>query len=162
MVIPDSAEMLDQCGPVFFSGNTEIFRVPDVCCTASVGAEDFLNFKDFGSHDGIEGCSAVGPSIGLPITAVLANGCYDDGTQFYGEKCGGSNFGAANELAYGDCGPAEEKCACNLYVESKSPGCFAIATPQSDPQSAVFLRMEGCSGGNLVLFNLFYIFFPIM
>jgi len=147
VVIPDSAEMLDQCGPVFFSGNTKIFRVPDVCCTASVGAEDFLNFKDFGSHDGIEGCSAVGPSIGLPITAVLANGCYDDGTQFYGEKCGGSDFGEDNVLAHGDCGPTSPKqgsCACNLYVETKSPGCFAIGTPNSVKPKAVFLRLEGC------------------
>ena len=148
MVIPDSAKMLDQCGPVFFSGNTEIFRVRDVCCTASVGAEDFLNFKDFGSHDGIEGCSAVGQSIGLPITAVLANGCYDDGTQFYGEKCGGSDFGEDNVLAHGDCGPTSPKqgsCACNLYVETKSPGCFAIATPNSVKPKAVFLKLDGCA-----------------
>ena len=34
---------------------------------------------------------------------------------------------------------------CNLYVESKRPGCFAIATPESDPQFAVFVKMDGCA-----------------
>ena len=99
------------------------------------------------SYKGIDGCYALDPFQNGAITAVLVNGCYDDGTQFYGEKCGGSNFGAANELAYGDCGPAEDTCACKLYVESKSPGCFAIATPEANPQLAVFLKMEGCSKG---------------
>ena len=147
VLIPDRAKMLAQCGPVFFSGNTEIFKVPDICCTEDVGAEDFLAFEDFGSHDGVESCNAVGPAFGLPITAVLTHGCYDDGTQFYGEKCGGSDFGEDNELAHGDCGPTSPKqgsCACNLYVETKSPGCYAIATPSVLEPKAVFLKLESC------------------
>lgn len=34
MRIPDSKDMPDECGPVFFSGNTDIFQVPDKCCTS--------------------------------------------------------------------------------------------------------------------------------
>ena len=151
MRIPDASTMPDECGPIFFDGNTDIFQVPDKCCTAEVGAEDWIPLDEFGSYKGIDGCYALDPFQNGAITAVLVNGCYDDGTQFYGEKCGGSNFGAANELAYGDCGPAEDTCACKLYVESKSPGCFAIATPEADPQLAVFLKMEGCSKGKLIV-----------
>ena len=145
MRIPDSKDMPDECGPVFFSGNTDIFQVPDKCCTAEVGAEDWLPLESFGEYKGIDGCYALDPFQNGAITAILVNGCYDDGTQFYGEKCGGSNFGEASELAYGDCGPTKGTCECNLYVESKSPGCFAIATPEADPQLAVFLKMEGCA-----------------
>ena len=145
--IPDSTKMPDTCGPVFFSGNTDIFQVPDVCCTADAGAEDWLPLEDFGSHDGIDGCYALDPFKNGAITAILVNGCYDDGTQFYGEKCGGSDFGKFSEFAHGDCGPTSPKqgsCACNLYVDTKSPGCFAIATPEADPQFAVFVKMDGC------------------
>ena len=155
MRIPDASTMPVECGPIFFSGNTDIFQVPNKCCTSQVGAEDWIPLDEFSSYEGIDGCFALDPFQNGAITAILVNGCYDDGTQFYGEKCGGSNFGAANELAYGDCGPAEEKCACKLYVESKTPGCFAIATPESDPQSAVFLRMEGCSRGKQILSKRF-------
>merc|ERR1712226_284543 len=144
MRIPDSKSMPEECGPIFFSGNTDIFQVPDKCCTAEVGAKNWLPLDQFGSHDGIDGCYALDPFQNGEITAILVNGCYDDGTQFYGEKCGGSDFGEASELAYGDCGPAKGSCACNLYVESKTPGCFAIATPEADPQFAVFLKMDGC------------------
>ena len=151
MQIPDSSSMPEECGPIFFSGNTDIFKVPDMCCTDAVGAEVLIPLDQFGSHDGIVGCYALDPLRNGAVTAVLVSGCYDDGTQFYGEKCGGSNFGDASELAYGDCGPAEGSCACNQYVETKNPGCFAIATPlrsafpQLDTQSAVFLKTEGCA-----------------
>ena len=92
MEIKDSSTMPDECGPVFFSGDTDIFQVPDKCCTAKVGAEPLIPFGQFGSYKGIEGCFALDPFQDGNITAVLVNGCYDDGTQFYGEKCGGSNL----------------------------------------------------------------------
>ena len=75
---------------------------------------------------------------------MLVNGCFDDGTQFYGEKCGGSDFGALNEEAFGACGPSEEICACKLYTTTDSPGCFAIATPELFAPAAVFWRADGC------------------
>ena len=147
MEIKDSSTMPAECGPVFFSGDTDIFQVPDKCCTAEVGAEPLIPFSQFGSYKGIEGCFALDPFQDGNITAVLVNGCYDDGTQFYGEKCGGSNFKGASARAYGECGPAEKDCECNLYVESKSPGCFSIASPETIPQRAVFAKMEGCNKG---------------
>ena len=80
MRIPDSKTMPDECGPIFFSGNTDIFQVPDKCCTAEVGAEEWLPLDQFGSHDGIDGCYALDPFQNGAITAILVNGCYDDGT----------------------------------------------------------------------------------
>ena len=149
--ILDSSTMPAECGPVFFEGDTDIFQVPDKCCTAEVGAEPLLPFGQFGSYKGIEGCFALDPFQDGNITAVLVNGCYDDGTQFYGEKCGGSDFKGASDLAYGECGPAKRTCECNLYVETKTPGCFAIASPpppsETSPQWAVFAKMEGCGKG---------------
>ena len=147
MRILDSSTMPDECGPVFFSGNTEIFQVPDKCCTAVVGAEDWVPFDQFGSYDGINGCYALDPFENGAITAVLVNGCYDDGTQFYGEKCGGSNFGDASAVVYGDCGPANKSCECKLYKASRKPGCFVIASPEVNPRPAVFAKFEGCVKG---------------
>ena len=154
MRIPDSKNMPEECGPIFFSGNTDIFQVPDKCCSAEVGAEDWIALEDFGTKDGIDGCMSLDPSKLMSqeegsIRAVLVNGCYDDGRQFYGEKCGGSEFGELNEIAYGNCGPPNSwtrpySCSCNLFIETKTPGCFSIATPDADPQFAVFLRMDGC------------------
>ena len=149
MRLPDSKSMPEECGPLFYGGNTEIFRVPDKCCTADVGTEDWISLEEFGSHDNIDGCMSLDSFNDGSIQAILVNGCYDDGRQFYGEKCGGSEFGELTELAYGDCGPPNSwtrpySCSCNLFVESKTPGCFSIATPKADPQFAVFLRMDGC------------------
>ena len=147
MRIPDSSGMPEECGPVFFSGNTDIFQVPDKCCTSEVGAEVWFDFDEFGSYKGIDGCFPLDPFENGAITAVLVNGCYDDGTQFYGEKCGGSNFGEASEVAYGDCGPAEGSCECKLYATSKRPACFHVASPEVNPRPAVFAKMEGCTEG---------------
>ena len=151
MEIPDSSTMPQECGPVFFEGDTDIFRVPDKCCTAEVGAKPLVPLSQFGSYKGIEGCFALDPFRDGNITAVLVSGCYDDGTQFYGEKCGGSEFKGESDRAYGECGPAERLCECNLYVESKVPGCFAIASPETTPRRAIFAKMEGCKGGRAAL-----------
>ena len=61
MRILDSSNMPNECGPVFFSGNTDIFQVPDKCCTAEVGAEDWIPFEEFGSYEGIDGCYPLDP-----------------------------------------------------------------------------------------------------
>ena len=149
MFVPDYTKMPSECGPIYFNGNTAMFQVPDLCCTAEAGALDWMPFKDFGSQDGIDGCKLVPfEAKQQNVTVFLVNGCYDDGTQFYGEKCGGTDFGVYHEDAYGDCGPLspkQGKCSCNLYVETKSPGCFAIASPESPgTQVAVFMKAEGC------------------
>ena len=160
MRIPDSTAMPEECGPIFFSGNTDIFQIPDKCCTAEVGAQDLLPLKDYPSYDGVDYCLPFDPfgTPGIPGikwdpalipngVAILTNGCYDDGTQFYGEKCVGSNFGNYSDFAYGDCGPADAtigSCACNRYFVSKTPACIAIGTPQAEPQLALFVKMEGC------------------
>ena len=44
MEIKDSSTMPAECGPVFFSGDTDIFKVPDKCCTTEVGAEPLIPF----------------------------------------------------------------------------------------------------------------------
>ena len=150
MFHPDSSKMPSSCGPIFFCGNTAMFRVPDLCCTEEAGALPFLPFGDFGSHDGIDGCKKFPFEAKVQnVTVFLVNGCYDDGTQFYGEKCGGTDFGVYQEDAYGDCGPLSPKqgqCICNQYLETKTPGCFAVASPETaDSQIAVFVKAEGCA-----------------
>ena len=107
MLIPNRTSIPKECGPTFFNGNTDIFQVPDTCCTAAAGAEEWLPLSKFGSYKGIDGCKLVDPFDDGKIQAELVNGCYDDGTQYYGEKCGASDFGEATADAHGDCGPAE-------------------------------------------------------
>ena len=80
------------------------------------------------------------------IYGTWAGGCSDDGTFFYGEKCGGSDFGDWAEAAYGQCSQPEEYCHCIGTVETQTSGCFAIATiiPPPGIQNAVFLQVDGC------------------
>jgi hypothetical protein len=76
---------------------------------------------------------------------VIVNGCKEDGSQFYGEKCGGSSFTAApDDVTYGVCGKGTQTCGCKLYTTSSAPGCYAIASPVPD-QNAVFAKFEGCT-----------------
>merc|ERR1719433_769164 len=149
MRIPDAKDMPDYCGKIWFSGDQEIFEVDPRCCTAEVGAEPWIDLEDFskgpeGNFEGIDGCYALDPFQNGLIQAILVNGCYDNGNQYYGEKCGGSRFGDFTDFAVGECGESKATCACRHFVESAKPGCFSIATPQAEPQLAVFLKMEGC------------------
>ena len=144
MLIPNRTSIPKECGPTFFNGNTDIFQVPDTCCTAAAGAEEWLPLSKFGSYKGIDGCKLVDPFDDGKIQAELVNGCYDDGTQYYGEKCGASDFGEATADAHGDCGPAEGSCTCNKYFTTKTPGCFVVATPDVFT-SGVYVRAEGCA-----------------
>jgi len=156
---PDASALPDDCLPTFFSGNTDIFQVADHCCTAEVGSSEWIPFDTFSSGgkvgdavwtavSGIEGCMALDPQGPGGPHAVIVNGCYDDGTQFYGEKCGGSIFGPFSSFAYGACGEAAESCGCKHYMKSASTGCYAIAAPppaDGAVQAAVFAKFEGCS-----------------
>ena len=151
MAVADLSKLPDSCGPLFFDGNVDMFRVPDLCCSDEVGAQFVRKAEEFGSVDGIDGCYVLDPFQDGTVGAVQVTGCYDDGTQFYGEKCGGSKFGEATDLAHGDCGPTSPKqgsCACNQWLETKTPGCFAVASTvfETDPAKrfGVFFKAEGC------------------
>ena len=68
------------------------------------------------------------------ISVYLAGGCSSDGTFFYGEMCGGSNYGAFRKLSDGKqlnlgvCDQPDSLCECNAYVQTQEAGCFTIGT----------------------------------
>ena len=70
-----------------------------------------------------------------PITVYLAGGCDPEGTFFYGEQCGGSQFGPfdhlsdGTELGLGVCDQPDQLCNCNAYVSTQEAGCYNVGTP---------------------------------
>ena len=84
------------------------------------------------------------------ISPVLVSGCSASGTQFYGEKCAGSDFSglpeAFQKITYGKCGPLKDECECFTYLEAASPGCYAVAVP--NPGKQVLMRAGGCVKAN--------------
>jgi hypothetical protein len=134
-------------------------QVPDYCCSEESTAFEWFPFETtFVPNDGdplsveTDGKCILshpfGPEAG--ISPVLVSGCAADGTQFYGEKCGGSDFSGlpvydpwTEAFGYGTCGPVEtHDCDCFTYVETKEPGCYVIAAP--NPAVNVLLQHEGC------------------
>ena len=81
------------------------------------------------------GNTCKGPLNLDEISVYLGGGCSSDGTFFYGEMCGGSNYGAFKTLSDGTplnlgvCDQPDNTCECNAYVQTKEPGCFTIGTP---------------------------------
>ena len=124
----------DMCGEPCFS-ETCYNEVPMECCD---GADSkFFAMEDYFS----DGNTCAGP---LPVTETiniyLAGGCSAEGEFFYGEMCGGSEFGAfsflsdGTELGYGPCVQPDETCMCNAYVSTSEAGCFTVGTPLGAPE----------------------------
>jgi len=142
----DVNEMPEECGPIFWNsdGTAEgsYAQVPDNCCS---DATVLAPLTDLWPQT--DNCFVFDPVGDRSfIYGTWAGGCSDDGTFFYGEKCGGSDFGDWAEAAYGQCSQPEEYCHCIGTVETQAPGCFAIATiiPPPGQQNAVFLQVDGC------------------
>jgi len=143
----DVNDMPEECNPIFWnSDGTEpgsYQRVPDECCS---GATPIAPLTDLWPEN--DNCFVFDPVGDRSfIYGTWAGGCSDDGQFFYGEKCGGSDFGDWAEAAYGQCSQPEELCSCIGYVETFEAGCFSIATiipPPGPVQDAVFLQVDGC------------------
>ena len=117
------------CGEPCFS-ETCYKQVPMECCDNA--DSQFFSMDSFFK----EGNTCSGPiNVTKDLTVYLAGGCSADGTFFYGEMCGGSNFGAFKELSDGTplnlgvCNQPETICECNAYVQTKTAGCFTVGTP---------------------------------
>jgi len=141
----DSSQLPDVCGPSYWIGDP--FEVPDFCCSEAVGAFEWVPFEQvFTDGSKCENAYPFGPEVA--IAPKLVSGCSADGTQFYGEKCGGSIFdditdnGNNNEAAYGSCGPLDTECDCFTYLEASEPGCWVVAVPDTTKQ--VMVKAGGC------------------
>jgi hypothetical protein len=68
------------------------------------------------------------------IMITFTGGCSAEGKFFYGEQCGGSQFGPFKKFADAlgldlPCEQPKEKCECNAYVYTEEAGCFNVGTP---------------------------------
>ena len=116
------------CGEPCFSENC-YGQVPMECC-------DKADDQYFSMDALFTGKTCSGPvKVTDDLTVYVAGGCSLDGTFFYGEMCGGSNFGAFKELSDGTplnlgvCNQPDTICKCNAYVQTQTAGCFTVGTP---------------------------------
>merc|ERR1712156_1045164 len=140
------------CGNIWNSDGSEreaYTKVPYVCCDVNAGAKMLVDLTT--EWPDVDNCYVLDLLGDMSIHGTWAGGCSDDGTFFYGEKCGGSNFGPFQDTAYGSCTQPDEYCSCIGTVETKEAGCYTVATPtvSEDPtvQTAVFLKVDGCIDG---------------
>lgn len=139
------------CGSAFWDGNTDIFEIPSKCCTPEYnpGVFEWLPFSAaFPNNEKVKQQFPFGAEV--PIAPVIMSACAADGTQFYGEKCTGSDFSGApggNAFSFGDCGEPDQPDSCYHTVSTQTPGaCFMVASPGAPPfgNTAVLMRAGGC------------------
>eukprot|EP00492_Amphilonche_elongata_P002173 TRINITY_DN2458_c0_g1_i1.p1 TRINITY_DN2458_c0_g1~~TRINITY_DN2458_c0_g1_i1.p1 ORF type:complete len:247 (-),score=36.00 TRINITY_DN2458_c0_g1_i1:109-849(-) len=147
-------DMPEECGGIFWNSDGTVLgsytQVPDSCCDVNAGAEVLVSLTE--AWPAYDNCFVLDPNGDMSVYGTWAGGCSNDGEFFYGEKCGGSDFGPFAESAYGACTQPEEYCSCIGTVETMTPGCFSIATiiPPAElqeegfVQNAVFLQVDGC------------------
>merc|ERR1719499_1832350 len=98
------------------------------CCD---GADvDYLETAEFFGDT-----TCVGPVPLAIYNIYFAGGCSDEGKFFYGELCGGSDFGPfsflsdGTELGLGNCAQPSTTCDCLGYINTAQGGCYNAATP---------------------------------
>jgi len=132
------ADFPDECRKTYWSGDVDPRKVPDFCCDSTVsGAQPFFDFVENFQGDT---CATMNP-FGILAQPKIASGCAADGTQFYGEKCGGSQF-----TDIGFCGSAVGGCTKDLFAGSEMEGMAFGAEEGALPSSCVKATCEGAGG----------------
>merc|ERR1719461_1308520 len=125
----DATNVPTECGAPCFGADC-YKPVPMSCCKQA--DKSFLKTSDWFAEKTCLDKPLATENGDIMIT--FTGGCSAEGEFFYGEQCGGSEFGPFKKFADAlgldlPCEQPKEKCECNAYVYTKEAGCFNVGTP---------------------------------
>merc|ERR1719461_274636 len=125
----DATNVPTECGAPCFGADC-YKTVPMSCCKQA--DKSFLKTSDWFAEKTCLDKPLATENGDIMIT--FTGGCSAEGEFFYGEQCGGSEFGPFKKFADAlgldlPCEQPKEKCECNAYVYTKEAGCFNVGTP---------------------------------